>query len=355
MHPTSSTRDAYAPPASRPPVVVVSQWLEEPTTDEVIDWLLHMGIPVERINGEELTSDTPFRIALGDGPGEHPAQWRAQVDGLELGSASAYWLRRWHTRTNLSYLRDADGHGHGRLPGDLHDFLRGEIAGLRDGVLLSMDGSYAVTNQDQLQVSKLRMLALAAACGLRIPATLITNDRAELLAFIRRHGSVITKPVSEGKHFRVEGETYGLYTAALDERAAASLPERFFPSAFQRQVDKAFEVRTFVLDEETWSMAIFSQGGATTQTDFRRRSSGSFNRTVPYALPEADRQAVLRFMKEAGLTTGSLDLIRDGGGTHWFLEVNPVGQFGMVSAPCNYHIEKRMAERLAQGGRSDAR
>ena len=29
-----------------------------------------------------------------------------------------------------------------------------------------------------------------------------------------------------------------------------------------------------------------------------------------------------------------------------FLEVNPVGQFGMVSLPCNYQLEKRIAQYL---------
>jgi hypothetical protein len=43
-------------------------------------------------------------------------------------------------------------------------------------------------------------------------------------------------------------------------------------------------------------------------------------------------------------------------GREVFLEVNPVGQFGMVSAPCNYHLEKKVAELLirkeADGRRS---
>jgi hypothetical protein len=29
-----------------------------------------------------------------------------------------------------------------------------------------------------------------------------------------------------------------------------------------------------------------------------------------------------------------------------FLEINPVGQFGMVSHPCNYYLEKRIAQNL---------
>jgi hypothetical protein len=33
-------------------------------------------------------------------------------------------------------------------------------------------------------------------------------------------------------------------------------------------------------------------------------------------------------------------------GEYVFLEVNPIGQFGMVSAPCNYNLEKKIAQYL---------
>jgi hypothetical protein len=29
-----------------------------------------------------------------------------------------------------------------------------------------------------------------------------------------------------------------------------------------------------------------------------------------------------------------------------FLEVNPTGQYGMVSDPCNYYLDKKIAEYL---------
>ena len=44
--------------------------------------------------------------------------------------------------------------------------------------------------------------------------------------------------------------------------------------------------------------------------------------------------------------TGSIDLLLDTENNYYFLEINPVGQFGMVSIPCNYNIEKKIAEYL---------
>ena len=46
------------------------------------------------------------------------------------------------------------------------------------------------------------------------------------------------------------------------------------------------------------------------------------------------------------LSTGSIDLVVDINDVYYFLEVNPVGQFGMVSSPCNYNIEKKLVNTL---------
>jgi len=46
------------------------------------------------------------------------------------------------------------------------------------------------------------------------------------------------------------------------------------------------------------------------------------------------------------LNSGSIDILVTPNNEYVFLEVNPVGQFGMVSQPCNYYLEKRIAERL---------
>ena len=48
------------------------------------------------------------------------------------------------------------------------------------------------------------------------------------------------------------------------------------------------------------------------------------------------------------LKNGSIDIIRGVDNNYYFLEVNPVGQFGMVSNPCNYNIEEKFALKLIE-------
>lgn len=51
-------------------------------------------------------------------------------------------------------------------------------------------------------------------------------------------------------------------------------------------------------------------------------------------------------MKLMDLNTGSIDMIKNKNNEYIFLEVNPVGQFSMVSYPCNYYIEEKIASYL---------
>lgn len=51
-------------------------------------------------------------------------------------------------------------------------------------------------------------------------------------------------------------------------------------------------------------------------------------------------------METIEIKSGSLDLIVDENGDYVFLEVNPIGQFAQVSIPCNYFIEKYIANYL---------
>ena len=48
-------------------------------------------------------------------------------------------------------------------------------------------------------------------------------------------------------------------------------------------------------------------------------------------------------MENLYLNFGSLDFIVDKNYNFYFLEINPVGQFGMTSTPNNYQIEKEVA------------
>jgi D-alanine-D-alanine ligase-like ATP-grasp enzyme len=93
-------------------------------------------------------------------------------------------------------------------------------------------------------------------------------------------------------------------------------------------------------------MAIFSQMDDKTNTDFRKYNIKKPNRNIPFQLPKSIEKKLWQFMQELELNTGSIDIVVDKSNNYYFLEVNPIGQFGMVSFPCNYLLEKKVAEHL---------
>lgn len=94
-------------------------------------------------------------------------------------------------------------------------------------------------------------------------------------------------------------------------------------------------------------MAIFSQMEETAAVDFRANENKSKVRKVPFLLPKQQEEKLHQLMQSLGLNTGSIDIIQAKDGDFYFLEVNPAGQIGMTSIPCNYYLEKHIAEFLA--------
>ena len=128
-----------------------------------------------------------------------------------------------------------------------------------------------------------------------------------------------------------------------------NIPSDFFPTLFQNEIEKAFEIRVFYLAGTCYSMAIFSQSNAKTTVDYRNYDFTKPNRNIPYKLPKEIECRIVDFMGYMNLDTGSLDFIYTTTGEHIFLEVNPVGQYGIVSRTCNYRLDKKLALHLMNG------
>jgi glutathione synthase/RimK-type ligase-like ATP-grasp enzyme len=155
----------------------------------------------------------------------------------------------------------------------------------------------------------------------------------------------ITKPISDGVVFNIQGSLWSNYTTSIDRELGESNCN--YPlSLYQENLNKSFEIRTFYFYGECRSMAIFSQENSQTKTDFRLYDDLMPNRTVPFQLDVETEDKIREFMKTVKLETGSLDFVKTKDGRMVFLEVNPVGQFGMVSHPCNYFIEEKIAQWL---------
>jgi ATP-GRASP peptide maturase of grasp-with-spasm system len=335
-------------------ILIFSQSAMEPTTEEVMDWLEALGTRCLRLNGEDLDGgmlsfrldgeDVTLRVA-GGGAAAGPV-------ALPLGEIGAVWFRRWvHERRHemVSLLDEPSATDH-KLHHDLRRHLTLESRKLSDFLFSRLAGRPWLSHPKRASLNKLDVLTRAAQAGFATPATLVTTERDELRRFCLTCGgpqaTVITKPIGEVDMFVAGERSHFIFTSSLDLAAIDALPERFAPSLFQERVEKTYELRVFYLTGELYAMAIFSQLDAQTQTDFRRYNRERPNRTVPFRLPAETAERLRLLMDDLGLETGSADLLQARDGRIVFLEINPVGQLGMVSKPCNYHLERKLAETL---------
>ena len=206
--------------------------------------------------------------------------------------------------------------------------------------------SKSLGNPFVMGVNKLWTLRIAESVGLMTPKSWIVTHKKMLLKIRESATSLITKAIEEGLYYFSEDFSYNILTSKVDEQFIATLPEVFPPSLFQEEINKEFEIRSFYLDGLFYSMAIFSQEDSQTKVDFRNYNLVHPNKTCPYKLPIPIQERLRALFGKINLNCGSVDLIKNKDGHFVFLEINPVGQFGMVSRPCNYNLEFLVAQWL---------
>lgn len=308
--------------------------------DIVQNWLSDLSYPWMRLNAFDLLK-SKVDISL-----TQSGEYKITIDGnlFPLQDINAVWYRKFgFFRCSDSYLRLIEKN---KLDDIALSFIVKEFATVLDTICDALRHKNWLTDPNQLVSNKIKILKAAQECDLLIPHTYITNHSDHLEDFCE---DLISKSIydptiaSWGKENRSM-----MYTTKISNRDINNLPPLFLPSMVQNLVDKKLEIRTFFLDGECYSMAIFSQNDQTTKYDFRCYNWVRPNRCVPYKLDTQTERKIIRLMNKIGLNCGSLDFIMDKNGCLYFLEVNPTGQFGMVDFPCNYNLHKKVAEKLIQ-------
>jgi ATP-GRASP peptide maturase of grasp-with-spasm system len=303
------------------------------STDEVIDWIDYLNGKFVRINLENFTIED-FGILLD-------TQCDVKYKNLLLNTITKFWYRRgvfdfFNYFLETQFLsKDAILHLHSEYRKTTEVFMQLLVA---DKVCINRYGN--------VHPNKFLVLKSANDIGLKVPASIITNTKNSLKDFYYNHQRLIVKSISDGTNFIIEHQKYALFTSLLNESDIQELPNIFMPSLVQEYIEKQFEIRTFYLNGKCYSMAIFSQNDEKTQIDFRNYNDEKPNRRSVFQLPKKIETKIDLLMKKFDMNCGSLDLIYSIDNEFVFLEVNPVGQFGMVSKPCNYNLEKILAKEL---------
>ncbi|MDR2276182.1 MAG: grasp-with-spasm system ATP-grasp peptide maturase [Sphingobacterium sp.] len=318
-------------------ILIISQIEFEESTNKVIDWLDYYQANYLKINGDELIDS--FIYSLVD------ENWRLYSDKFKLPppcEISVIWNRRWVSNPVL--FQKSHVFKDEILNKENLNYIRNEYTTLKELFAYYYKDCKWVDPIENIKLNKLVVLEKAQSIGLEVPKTIITSEKEVLENFIKSNGDVIIKSLYQLKFITIDNTAFNMYTEKISLELLDKLPETFFPACFQTLINKKFEIRIFYFFGQISAMVIFSQLEDATKIDFRAENYNDLSiKKTPFLLPSALNEKIDALMKELGLCTGSIDMLVSNKNEYIFLEVNPIGQFGMTSVPCNYHIEKDIA------------
>ena len=306
------------------------------TTNEVVEWIDLKGGKFERIGYNSLDKSPKFLFSCDS------KQSQIQVNSEDIHAA-------WFRKAFFISAKNTDS-----LEANLEDFLFEEMKEFRKVLYHSLPYCgvkvLGKNNINFYDVNKMRTLLMAQSVGLIIPQTIITNSKEDIVVFKEQHKKVISKPLVSPKFLMSEDKqhSFAMYTSLIDDETLEKLDDVVTPCFIQAYIEKAIELRVFFCEDKYYSAAIFSQNNNRTLTDFRNYGTAPSegNKFVPFKLGKEIQSKLVLLMDLIGLNTGSIDMILTPIGEYFFLEVNPVGQFGMISHPCNFFLEEKVASYL---------
>lgn len=283
-----------------PRVLVLTADLD-PTADAVLAHLLKRGIPFTRLDPKTFLASGSMTARLGQ-DGAWEGVLRGGPRDIDLGELRAIWVRRPGEIAPPKGIDPADA-----------DWCVGQAREALWGVLQALPQVQWVNPLVPARAAARKPVHLAAgaACGLSVPATLLTNIKADLEPFARScNRRVVTKTLYPRSPRDAAGELAGvLYTQRVpperwrDPSIAATVHQ------FQAEVAPArrlYDLRVVCVGERLFPVEIH----ATTEKaalDYRADYSGQ--RLQPGRLPDTVSEGVHRLMAHLGLVFAVLDFI----------------------------------------------
>jgi len=317
-------------------ILIISQ-NSDLSTSNIIDWLPKSSWI--RINEGDISNLTLSMTSEG----KNSIIFNTSQGEIDLDTISNIWYRR----GSLMYTVNKEIL---TFPSKITSHINYEWDTLRNYLNENLD-KYPILGSLKIEddLNKLSTAQLAASCGFRIPDSLITSQKSELIKFKEKHKRVITKGIQRNPSFTIdqkkEAISFNMFTTEIHNKDIQNADETFFPTLFQELCDKIYELRIFYLDGDVYPMAKFPNSHKTS-IDIKNIAGGSAMRNVPYNLPESINEKLKLLMGKLGLNCASIDIIVDDKDIFTFLEINPMGQFDALSKYCNFNLDKKIANKL---------
>ncbi|MFF2515585.1 ATP-grasp ribosomal peptide maturase [Streptomyces sp. NPDC058086] len=313
------------------PVLIVAASDDWPT-DRVVVELEQRGVEVFRMD----TTDFPQRLALA-GRIDQACAWTGELATehrtVDLSRVGAVYYRA------PGAFQFPEG-----MSGPEARFAAAQARAGLGGVLSALECRW-VNHPTAMARAEYKPVQLAAAraCGLTIPATLVTNRPEDVRTFATQVGQVVCKPVASPVLIE-DGRLKSVYTHRLTPSDLYDLRGiRTTAHLFQAWVSKAYEVRLTVVGERMFAAAIHARSGAAYE-DWRS-DYGALTYTAT-TVPDEVAAGMTRLMKRLQLRYGAADFVVGPQGPWTFLEVNPCGQWDWIQGETGLPIAEAIADDL---------
>lgn len=306
---------------------------------EIINWLKYKEANFFVLTGESILSGDQF-IEIRNN--------EVICDGINLTrTVTSVFYRRWINGENIgSFLKKIDN----KLTRGLTKNILLEMIEIRDFLYHNLINATWIPSPYKTSVNKINNLSLAKEQGLSVPKYLVTNSKEKLNSFFNKcNKKVITKAIGNFHYLKNSSKILvnPIYIKRVVEEDLQILPKKFVPTFFQEMIEKEYEYRILYFNEKVYSIMLLSQEIELTKVDSRRTSDNEGSRLVPAILPPLLKNKIVNFMNSIELNIGCLDFIYSKSHKEfYFLEVNPVGQFGGYSERCLLDFEKDIVNYL---------
>ncbi|MFD9500184.1 RimK family alpha-L-glutamate ligase [Streptomyces sp. NPDC060035] len=179
---------------------------------------------------------------------------------------------------------------------------------------------------------KVYQLAVARDSGIRVPRTLVSQSREDVVAFTQQVGRTIVKPV-------VGAPGPSLYTRWIEN--PESIPESSFevcPATYQEYIEGRRHIRLNCFGDQMFAALI-----ETDELDWRPDLNVPISR---WPVPEDIARRVRTVLHRLGLRMGVVDLKLTPEGEPVWLEVNPQGQFMFLEPLTDEPLTQHFADFL---------
>jgi ATP-grasp ribosomal peptide maturase len=313
-------------------VVIFAQEADAPV-DAVVRELDQRGVQVFRAD----TAWFPQHLSLDarlDGDGRWRGVLFTEHRAVDLADIGAIWYRdpsAFAFPVTLTEVERAYAHREARLG--------------FGGVLAALPVRWVNhPNRAADAMFKPLQLATAAACGLHVAPTLVTNSPAAVSRFARDHGTENTICKSFGPNTITEGGQLKIaYTRRLSETDLDKLDGvASTATQLQRWVDKTHEARVIVIGERMFTITITADSPAA-RVDWRADFTALRYQLVD--TPSEVKKGLRRYLDTLGLAYAAVDFAIEKD-RFWFLESNSSGQYGWLEAQTGAPITAALADLL---------